>query len=98
MHSLLSGCGRPVRKAWRVCVGFALLSPHYCFGRPAMWLSGVPYSRFIPRFTTPFSTYISGCFYLFLDCLCSLSTRPTNITTSFLNLIKPLFAAKELTI
>lgn len=91
MRNLLDNCRHTVGKLWQV----RTLSPGPTMYITTVWVNRGLYSRLMRRFTTPFSTSVSYHLSLFNFYLCSLSTRPTKTTTSFLN-FKSLVIVKEL--
>lgn len=96
MRKLLGRRGWAVCKLRSVCVQLVLLSPWTRSAHKDVCLSRGVYARFIPYFTSPFSTSIFYSLSPLLFVFYPASTRPTKATTSFLNLIKPIAAVKEL--
>jgi hypothetical protein len=96
MRNLLGSCRQPVGKLWQVCAQMCALSPHPTMYMTTVWVNSRVYQRVLRRFTTPFSTSFSYHLSLFNSYLYPFSTRPTNVTTNFLN-FKSLVIVKELT-
>jgi hypothetical protein len=87
MLSRLISCRQSVCKVRLICVRISPLSPHVRVAAEGLFINKGVYAWFMHGFASGFSTHISSFCRLLKRNLYLLSTRPTNTTTSYLNLL-----------